>query len=136
MSFFQVVNPGSLGEPRGWNNGMLAPTGGRLLFVAGQVASDESGEVAVGLSFVAQFGVALARVLTVVEEAGGGPEHVGRLTIYVTDKRAYLSSLKELGVVYRGHMGRNYPAMSLVQVAGLVEPNALLEIEATAVLPE
>ena len=136
MTFFRVVNPDALGDPRGWNNGMLSPSRGRVLFVAGQVASDENGEVAVGLSFVAQFGVALGRTLTVVEEAGGGPEHVGRLTIYVTDKQAYLSSLKELGVVYRAHMGRNYPAMSLVQVAGLVEPNALLEIEATAVLPE
>jgi enamine deaminase RidA (YjgF/YER057c/UK114 family) len=136
MTFYRVVNPDALGEPRGWNNGMLAPAGGRVLFVAGQVASDESGEVVVGLSFVAQFGVALERVLKVVEEAGGGPEHVGRLTIYVTDRKAYLSGLKELGVVYRAHMGRNYPAMSLVQVAGLVEPNALLEIEGTAVLPE
>jgi enamine deaminase RidA (YjgF/YER057c/UK114 family) len=83
---------------------------------------------------VDQFGRALENVLAVVREAGGGPEHVGRLTIYVTDLNAYRTSLKPLGEVYRRLMGRHYPAMALVQVTGLVDPNAVVEIEATAVV--
>lgn len=135
MNPFRVVNPGELGEPRGWNNGMLGPAGGRVLFVAGQVAADASGGVPPGVAFVEQFGAALGRALAVVREAGGGPEHVGRLTLYVTDMGAYRDSLGALGPVYRSHMGRSYPAMALVEVKSLVEPHALVEIEATAVLP-
>ena len=135
MNPFRIVNPPALGEPRGWNNGMLGPTGGRVLFVAGQVAADASGGVPQGVGFVDQFSGALGRALEVVRAAGGGPEHVGRLTLYVTDMAAYRSSLGDLGAPYRQHMGRNYPAMALVEVKSLVEPHALVEIEATAVLP-
>jgi enamine deaminase RidA (YjgF/YER057c/UK114 family) len=135
MTFFDVVNPEALGQPRGWNNGMVAPAGGRIVFVAGQVAADGTGRVPPGVAFIDQFGEALRRSLLVVEEAGGGPEHVGRLTVYVSDMDAYRASLGELGAVYRTHMGRSYPAMALVEVSRLVEPHALVEIEATAVLP-
>jgi enamine deaminase RidA (YjgF/YER057c/UK114 family) len=132
-SDYRIINPAALGAPKGWNNGMLAPADGRILFVAGQTARDATGKVpAVG--FVEQFGRALDNVLAVVREAGGGPEHVGRLTIYVTDLNAYRTSLTPLGDVYRRLMGRHYPAMALVQVTGLVDPNAVVEIEATAVV--
>lgn len=133
MSTYQIINPASLGTPSGWNNGMLAPAGGRVLFVAGQTACEQSGQPPAG--FVEQFGKALENVLAVVREAGGGPEHIGRLTIFVTDLAAYRAGLKPLGDTYRKAMGRHYPAMALVQVAGLVDPRALVEIEATAVIP-
>jgi enamine deaminase RidA (YjgF/YER057c/UK114 family) len=135
MPSYQILNPASLGAPRGWNNGMLAPAGGRVLFVAGQTARDATGKVP-PLGFVEQFGRALENVLAVVREASGGPQHIGRLTIYVTDLAAYRSNLKPLGEVYRRAMGEHYPAMALVQVAGLVDPTALVEIEATAVVPQ
>jgi enamine deaminase RidA (YjgF/YER057c/UK114 family) len=134
MPLYQIINPPSLGTPRGWNNGMLCISGGRVLFVAGQTARDASGRVP-PLGFVPQFGKALDNVLTVVREAGGRPEHIGRFTIYVTDLAAYRGSLEPLGDIYRQAMGRHYPAMALVQVAGLVDPHALVEIEATAVIP-
>ena len=127
------VNPESLGEPRGWNNGMLAPAGGRVLFIAGQTARGPDGDIVPG-DFVAQFELALERVLRVVGEAGGGPVDVGRMTVYVTDLAAYRGSLESLGVAWRRHMGRHYPAMALVEVQGLVDEGALVEIEATAVL--
>lgn len=130
---FRIVNPEALGRPRGWNNGMVAPSGGRVLFVAGQTARDASGRVTPG-TLVEQFDGALRNVLTVVEEAGGGAPQIGRLTIYVTDMGAYRSSLKPLGEAYRRHMGSHYPAMALVEVTALVDPDAVVEIEATAVL--
>ncbi len=132
---YQIVNPADLGAPRGWNNGMLAPAGGRVLFVAGQAAAASDGRVPEA-SFVEQWDRALDRILQVVREAGGAPESIGRFTIYVTDMAAYRSSLKELGAVYRARMGRHYPAMALVAVAALVDPNAMVEIEATAVIAD
>lgn len=131
---FDIINPKSLREPRGWNNGMLAPAGGRLLFVAGQVGWDATGKV-VGAGFVQQFTRALENVLAVVHEAGGRPDDVARLTIYVSDLEAYIRSRKALGVSYRQLMGRHYPAMTLVEVKALLEEGALVEIEATAVIP-
>lgn len=131
---FQIINPESLGTPRGWNHGLLATGGGRLLFVAGQTASDASGKVTTR-GFVEQWERALEKVLTVVREAGGSAEDIGRLTIYVTDLEAYFSSLKHLGEAYRRLMGRHYPAMALVEVKRLVDTDAIVEIEATAVVP-
>jgi enamine deaminase RidA (YjgF/YER057c/UK114 family) len=131
---FQIINPESLGAPRGWNHGLLAPAMGRLLFVAGQTASDASGKVT-AKGFVEQWARALEKVLAVVREAGGSAEDVGRLTIYVTDLAAYFSNLKPLGEAYRKLMGRHYPAMALVEVSGLVDTGAVVEIEATAVVP-
>jgi NAD(P)-dependent dehydrogenase (short-subunit alcohol dehydrogenase family)/enamine deaminase RidA (YjgF/YER057c/UK114 family) len=130
---FAVINPEELGAPRGWNNGMLAPSGGRTLFIAGQTARDGSGRVPPA-DFVTQFDQALANVLTVLRAAGGEPGTIGRFTIYVTDIASYRASLKPLGEAYRRRMGTHYPAMALVQVTSLVDPQALVEIEATAVL--
>ena len=128
-----VVNPASLAPPRGYSNGIvLGP--GRILFVAGQIGWDRDGHV-VSSDFVEQFSQALRNVMDVVREAGGGAEHVGRLTIYVTDKARYLAELSGVGAAYREHMGKHYPAMALVEVAALVEDAALVEIEATAVIP-
>ena len=129
---FEILNPESLGEPKGWNNGLLAPAGGRVLFVAGQTARYPDGTITGG--FLEQFERALSAVLTVVGEAGGGPEEIGRMTIFVTDLDAYHSCLKPLGKVYRSLMGRHYPAVALLKVAGLVDEGALVEIEATAVI--
>lgn len=129
----EIVNPASLGVPRGWNHGLLAPSGGRVLFVAGQTARDGSGTL-VATDFVGQFAAALDHVLLVVREAGGEASDIGRLTIFVTDIAAYRSSPKPLGEAYRQRMGRHYPAMALVEVKSLVDPQALVEIEATAVL--
>lgn len=131
---YEIFNPGALGEPRGWNNGMLAPAGGRVLFVAGQTARDAAGRVP-DVGFVEQFDQALGNVLAIVREAGGAPEHIGRLTVYVTDMDAYRESLAPLGAAWRGRMGRHYPAIALVEVRSLVDPDALVEIEATAILP-
>ncbi len=130
---FEIVNPAELGAPRGWNNGMLARPGGRTLFVAGQTGRDASGAVPAA-DFVTQFDRALGNVLVVLGKAGGAAEDIGRFTIYVTDITQYRSSLKPLGEVYRRRMGAHYPAMALVEVKSLVDPNAVVEIEATAVL--
>ena len=130
---FAIINPEELGAPRGWNNGMLAPSGGRPLFIAGQTARDGSGRVA-ATDFVTQFDQALGNVLTVLHAAGGEPGDIGRFTIYITDMARYRASLRPLGEVYRRRMGTHYPAMALVQVTSLVDPQALVEIEATAVL--
>jgi enamine deaminase RidA (YjgF/YER057c/UK114 family) len=130
----EPIDPAELGAPRGYSHGMLAPAGGRLLFVAGQVGWDGDQRL-VAEGFAAQFDQALANVLAVVSQAGGWPEHVARLTIYVADRREYLAARREIGEAYRRRMGRHYPAMALVEVAALLEPGAKVEIEATAVLP-
>ncbi|GAB4200503.1 MAG: RidA family protein [Sandaracinaceae bacterium] len=127
-----AINPQTLAVPRGYSNGMLFPSGGELLFVAGQVGWDRDGAFAEGLT--AQFELALRNVLDVVRAAGGSPESIGRLTIYVVDRHDYVAKVKEIGVAYRGLMGKHFPAMALVQVAALLEPRALVEIEATAVI--
>lgn len=132
---YEIINPESLGAPKGWNHGMLAPAGGRVLFVAGQVATGPDGRV-VAEDMAAQWSRALQNVLAVVRAAGGGPEHVGRMTVYVTDLAAYLDAREALGEVWRRHMGRHYPAMAVMEVKSLVEEDAVVEIEATAVIPE
>jgi NAD(P)-dependent dehydrogenase (short-subunit alcohol dehydrogenase family) len=132
-SRFTIVNPEELGAPRGWNNGMLAQAGGRTLFIAGQTARDGSGQVVAG-DFVSQFDRALGNVLAVIHKAGGEPGDIGRFTVYVTDMAQYRTSLKPLGEVYRRRMGTHFPAMALVEVTSLVDPQAVVEIEATAVL--
>jgi enamine deaminase RidA (YjgF/YER057c/UK114 family) len=130
---FEIINPPELGEPRGWNNGLLAPAGGRILFVAGQTARDGEGRI-VGGDFVAQWEQTLENVLAVVRAAGGGPENIGRFTISVTDREEYLANRKPMGEVYRRLLGRHYPAIALVIVKDLVDEGAVIEIEATAVL--
>jgi len=130
---FEIVNPAALGAPRGWNNGMLAPEGGRVLFVAGQIGVEGAGAGAGPLA--RQFGAALANVMRVVEAAGGRAADVGRLTIYVTDMDDYRESLREVGAEYRAVFGKHFPAMALVAVTELVDPRAVVEVEATAVIP-
>ncbi|WP_428277931.1 RidA family protein [Candidatus Palauibacter sp.] len=131
---FEVLNPAALGKPRGWNHGLLAPREGRVLFVAGQTAAGPGGDLETA-DFAAQFTLALDRVLAVVRAAGGEPSHIGRMTIYVTDLAAYRDARSELGAAWRARLGRHYPAMSLVEVSGLVDVGAQVEIEATAVVP-
>ena len=130
---FEIVNPEALGAPKGWNNGILTPRGGRLLFVAGQ-AGWENGATGAPPGFVAQFARALDKVIAVVAAAGGAPRDVARLTVYVTDLAAYREGLKPLGAEWRARFGTYYPAMALVEVKGLVDRGALLEMEATAIL--
>lgn len=127
------INPQALGAPRGFSHGMLAPAGGRLLCIAGQIGWDGEQRI-VSENFAEQFGQALANVVAVVREAGGEAGDLARLTIYVTDHQEYLSDLARVGALYRERMGRHFPAMALVEVAALLEPGAKVEIEATAVL--
>ncbi len=121
-----------MGAPKGYNNGVLCQPG-RLLCVAGQIAWDEEKRF-VSAEFGGQFRQALANVLAVVQEAGGGPADVAAMRIYVTDKNLYNEAIQEVGRAYRELMGKNFPAMALVQVQDLLEDEALVEIEATAVI--
>lgn len=129
----EVVNPESLGAPRGFSHGILAPRKGRLLFVAGQAGweNDAPGEPP---GFAGQFARALDKVLAVVKAAEGVPTDVVRMTCYVTDLPAYRASLKSLAEVWQARLGKHYPAMALVEVKGLLDRGAMIEIEATAVV--
>ncbi|MDT4968436.1 MAG: hypothetical protein QOJ64_3173 [Acidobacteriota bacterium] len=129
----KLINPETLGSPRGYSNGVLAPTGGQLLFIAGQIGWDEHQKL-ISADFVDQFGRALANVVEVVTAAGGNADQIARLLIYVTDKNEYLARIAEVGESYRAHMGRHYPAMALVEIKGLVEIGAKVEIEGIAVI--
>jgi len=130
---FTVINPESLGAPSGYSNGLLAEAGGRLLFIAGQIAWNERHEI-VSNDFVEQFDTALGNVIAVVKEAGGNASDIARLIIYVTDKNEYRDRTREVGERYRKHMGKHFPAMVLIQVAGLLDDAAKVEIEGIAVL--
>jgi enamine deaminase RidA (YjgF/YER057c/UK114 family) len=130
---FTFINPESLGAPRGYSNGVLTEAGARLLFIAGQVAWDEHQQM-VSDDLVGQFERALANVIAVVREAGGRPEQIARLTIYVTDKDEYQERMKQIGEGYRAQMGKHFPAMVLVEVKSLLEDHAQIEIEGIAVL--
>jgi enamine deaminase RidA (YjgF/YER057c/UK114 family) len=127
-----VLQPPGWPRPKGYANGMAGA--GRFVVIAGQIGWDVDGRFADGLP--AQIGQALRNILAVLAEAGGGPEHIARLTWYVTDISAYRASAAALGPVWREVMGRNFPAMAVVGVTALVEPDALVEIEATAILPD
>jgi enamine deaminase RidA (YjgF/YER057c/UK114 family) len=113
---------------------LLAPAGGRVLFVAGQTATDSEGRITTA-AFADQFETALRRVLAVVRAGGGGPEHIARMTVYVTSMDQYRDSRPALRDVWRRNVGRHYPAMALVQVTALVDADAVVEIDATAVMP-
>jgi enamine deaminase RidA (YjgF/YER057c/UK114 family) len=127
----EIINPPALARPKGYSHGVR--TAGTVLAVAGQVGWDREGRLVAG-DLVGQFAVALQNVVEVVRAAGGEPESLVRLTLYLTDKEEYLRSQKALGVEYRRIMGRHYPAMTAVEVKGLVEPGAKVEIEGLAVL--
>ena len=128
----QILQPPAWARPKGFSNGIAAS--GKLVFIAGQVGYTGAGKWEAH-DFAGQFRQAMKNVLAVLGEAGGEPQHLVRLTWYVLDKREYLDSLKAVGEAYRELMGRHYPAMAVVQVSGLVEDEARLEIEATAVVP-
>jgi len=117
--------------PKGYANGIVGS--GTFALLGGQIGWDADGKFADG--FLGQVRQALANIRVLLEAAGTGPESLARLTWYVTDMEAYRSSLRELGAIYREEIGRTYPSMALVQVVSLVEPEAMVEIEATAILP-
>jgi enamine deaminase RidA (YjgF/YER057c/UK114 family) len=125
------LQPPGWPEPRGYANGIEAT--GKLVFVGGQIGWDERGEFVSG-GLAGQVGQALRNIVAVLAEAGAGPEHVARLTWYVTSREEYLASQKEIGAAYREVMGRHFPAMAVVEVTALVEAAAKVEIEATAVI--
>lgn len=135
-----IVEPDGWTPPRGYVNGIIVPTGRRLLVVAGQIGWDaravlvqpsDPGEDA----FVCQFAQALRNVAQVVQKAGGSVQDVISLRLYVTDKQRYMAQIKAIGAAYRSVFGRHYPTMALLQVADLLEPGAMVEIEAMAALP-
>ncbi|HEX5795059.1 MAG TPA: RidA family protein [Geminicoccaceae bacterium] len=128
----RILQPPGWPRPRGYANGVAAE--GRLVFVAGQIGWDESGTV-VADDLVRQVQQTLENTLAVLREAGAGPEHVVRMTWYITDKRDYLARAREIGEAYRALMGRHYPAMAVVEVKALIEDGAKVEIETTAVVP-
>ena len=128
----QVLHPDGWPPPKGYANGVAAT--GRMVFTGGLIGWDADGKFPDG--FVAQVRQTLLNTLAVLATAGAGPEHMVRMTWYVRDMDAYLASLKDVGAAYVEVMGRNYPAMALVEVSRLVEPAALVEIETTAILPE
>jgi enamine deaminase RidA (YjgF/YER057c/UK114 family) len=129
----RILQPPSWAKPKGFANG-IAVKGGTTVYIAGQVGYTGQGEWQ-AKDFAGQFRQALANILAVLAEAGGKPEHLVRLTWYVLDKQEYLGALRAVGAAYRELMGRHYPVMAVVQVSGLVEDQARLEIEATAVIP-
>ena len=132
MSELQFLHPKNWKQPKGYANGVVAE--GRLVFLGGQVGWNAE-QTFDSTDFVAQIRQALANIVTLIGEAGGQPEHITRLTWYVTDKKEYVSRLPEIGAAYRSVMGKHFPTMSLVQVVALVEDLAKVEIEATAVVP-
>lgn len=129
----ELLHPSQWKAAVGYANGVLAH--GRMIFVGGQIGWNGD-QVFESDDFVAQVHQALANIVEVLRQADAGPEHVVRLTWYVTDKQEYLARLKEVGAAYREVMGKRFPAMTMVQVADLIEDRAKVEIEATAVLPE
>lgn len=129
----EMLQPPGWTRPKGYSNGIAAE--GRLVFIAGQVGWDPVSKRFATDDFAGQFRQAMENILAVLACAGGGPEHIARMTWYVADKAEYLAGLTALGEHYRALMGRNYPAMAVIAVAGFVEAGAKLEIEATAVVP-
>ena len=128
----QVLLPEGWPRPKGYANGVAAE--GRMVFVAGMIGWDETGAFP-DPSFIGQVRKTLENTLAVLEAGGAGPEHVVRQTWYVTDKREYLASVRELGALWRELFGKHYPAMAVVQVTALMEDAAKVEIETTAVIP-
>jgi len=130
----RILQPPGWARPKGYSNG-IAARGGTTVYIAGQVAFNAQG-VLEERTFAGQFRQTLSNTLAVLAEAGGRPEHIVRMTWYVTDKREYLGAINEVGAAYRELVGKHYPAMAVLQVAGLIEDGAKLEIETTAVVPD
>ncbi len=133
-SQFETILPDGWPRPSGYANAVRVPAGHDLLFLAGQIGWDANRRL-VGPGFMTQFGQALRNCVELVRAAGGAPGHIVRFTMFCHDKSDYIDRLREVGSVYREIMGDHYPAMSLVEVADLVEDGALIEIEATAAMP-
>ncbi|CAD5265429.1 MULTISPECIES: RidA family protein [Halomonadaceae] len=131
-NFHQLLHPSHWKAAVGYANGVLAS--GQSVFVGGQIGWNAD-QVFESDDFVVQVNQALQNIVAILKEANAGPEHIVRLTWYVTDKQEYLARLKEVGAAYREVLGKHFPAMTMVQVAGLVEDQAKVEIEATAVIP-
>jgi enamine deaminase RidA (YjgF/YER057c/UK114 family) len=129
----KILHPAEWARPKGYSNGIAAR--GTQVFVAGQIGWDAQQKFA-HRELAPQVRAALENVVRVLAEAGGRPEHIVRLTWYVTSRRDYLDELPAIGAAYRAVMGRHYPAMSVVEVSSLIEADAKIEIEATAVLPD
>jgi enamine deaminase RidA (YjgF/YER057c/UK114 family) len=129
-----LLGPEELGPTSGFSHGVLAAQG-RTLYVAGQVGADASGAI-VGGGIVPQLGVALGRVVLVVTAAGGTPEDVVSMVLYTTAIEEYRQQRSEIGAIYRAHFSRHFPAMTLVAVAELVDPEAVIEVTAVAVVPD
>jgi enamine deaminase RidA (YjgF/YER057c/UK114 family) len=130
----KVLQPPGWAKPKGYSNG-IAVKGGTTVFIAGQVGFNSKG-IFEERSFAGQFRQTLINTLAVLAEAGGRPENIVRMTWYIVDKKEYLGAIKEVGAAYRELIGRHYPAMAVVQVSGLIEDQAKLEIETTAVIPD
>ncbi|MSQ60288.1 MAG: RidA family protein [Betaproteobacteria bacterium] len=129
----EVLQPPGWARPRGYSNGIAAR--GRLVFIAGQIGWDEQCHIVSG-DLAEQARQALKNVVAVLAQAGGRPEHIARMTWYVTDKKAYVSAYRALGAAYREVIGNHFPAMTALQVPALIEDAAKVEIEATAVVPD
>lgn len=128
----RILQPPNWARPKGYSNGIL--TEGRLIFLAGMIGWDEQNHFQ-SLDFVGQCRQALVNIVALLKEAGAKPEHIVRMTWYIIDKQEYLGAAQQLGVMYREIIGKHYPAMTAVQVQALMENQARLEIEVTAVLP-
>jgi enamine deaminase RidA (YjgF/YER057c/UK114 family) len=128
----QTLQPPGWPRPRGYSNGIVAS--GRQIFIAGQIGWDAQGRFA-SSRLADQVGQALANICSVLAQAGAGPQHIVRLTWYITSREEYHAEIADIGAAYRAVMGKQYPVMSVVQVVALMEADAKVEIEATAVLP-
>jgi enamine deaminase RidA (YjgF/YER057c/UK114 family) len=129
----QFLQPPTWKKPRGYSNGIAAR--GTLVFIGGQIGWDAT-ETFHAKDFAGQAEQALRNIVAVLAEAGGKPEHIARMTWYVVDRTEYLAGLKELGAVYRAVMGKHFPVMTAVEVSALIEAEARVEIECTAVIPD
>lgn len=129
----EILQPPGWPRPRGYSNGISAT--GRMVFVSGMIGWDAEGRFP-SSDLAGQVGQALRNIVEVLEQARARPEHIVRMTWYVTDKKAYVAAYPEIGQFYREIIGRHFPTMTAVQVAGLVEDEALVEIEVTAIVPE
>lgn len=129
----EVVNPAGWPQPRGYSNGMAAT--GRFVAIAGQVGWDRARRL-VSRDFAAQFVQALDNVIDVAKAAGGAGTDIISMTVYVTDKLRYIASTDEIGAAWRARLGKHFPAIALVEVSGLIEPEALCEIQALAIVPD
>ena len=128
----ETLQPPGWPRPKGYANGIMAE--GQMIFVAGQIGWDKTGKL-VSDDLVGQFRKTLENTLAVLAEGGAGPEHIVRMTWYITSREDYLGKLKEIGDAYRALMGAHYPVMAMVEVSALMEEGALVEVETTAVVP-